>query len=129
MGDVNIVARGVNAMLKEEKQEIRRTEFLAATNNPADLEIIGMEGRRELLREVAEGIDLEGLAKVLPEIDEIDGLRQELEQIVMQQSQQMAESVGGVSPMAKSPATDQAGNVQSGQESRLFPQSAMELPR
>jgi hypothetical protein len=88
VGDINIVAKGVNSMLQEEQQAVRRSEFLAATNNEIDFGIMGAQGRRELLREVAAGIDIDNLSKIFPEIDQIDGLRAELEQIIQQQQEQ-----------------------------------------
>lgn len=135
IGDVNIVAKGVNSMLREEQQAVRRTEFLVATNNPADLEIMGMEGRKELLREVAITLDVDGLSRIFPEIDEIDGLRVELEQLVAQQMEALQptlmatpEGEKGKAP-AKKRALDLAGNVRSGQDNRLIPQKSMEPKR
>jgi hypothetical protein len=37
---------------------VRRSEFLTATNNPTDMQIIGAEGRAELLREAAKNLDM-----------------------------------------------------------------------
>lgn len=85
VGDVNIVARGVTNMLQDEQKAVRKIEFLANTNNPIDLELMGKEGRKALLEDVAASIDINTLAKVFPEIDEIDGLRAELEQLIAQQ--------------------------------------------
>lgn len=93
VGDINIVAKGVNSMLQKEQQAVRRQEFLAATNNEIDFSIMGAAGRRELLREVAGGIDIDKLSKIFPEIDQIDGLRSELEAIVQQQQAAAQESM------------------------------------
>jgi len=145
IGDVNIVAKGIGSVIQEEQQAMRRIEFLNATNNATDTQILGREGRRELLREVAATIDLDDLAKVLPIIDNIDGLRAELEQIIAQQQQNtMAQAqlsneldkekikaaskgvtVKGKAPAKKPMALDLAGNQQSGQTARLFKQKSV----
>ena len=39
------------ALFIKEAVSLRRTELLTTTNNPVDMEIIGMEGRAEMLRE------------------------------------------------------------------------------
>lgn len=57
-GDVQIVARGaVNLALKEAVNS-RRIEFLQATANPVDSQIIGIDGRAAILREVAKGLQM-----------------------------------------------------------------------
>jgi hypothetical protein len=143
IGDVDIVAKGVNAMLQEEQLAVRRMEFLNATNNPIDLELVGKEGRTELLKQVASTIDMETLAKVFPQIDEIDGLRAELEGILAKQREDTMAIVTGKPPMPSTPsaipssnalalrprAVNAVGTPQGGQETRLLPQSSVELPR
>lgn len=57
-GDAQIVARGATALLAREQTQMRRSEFLALTNNPVDMSIIGIEGRIELLRANAELLDM-----------------------------------------------------------------------
>jgi len=57
-GDAQVVARGRLAMLTREQTQLRRQEFLQMTNNPTDLQIIGIEGRATLLREIAKGLDI-----------------------------------------------------------------------
>lgn len=58
-GDIHIVVRGANALVAQEAAQVRRNEFLAATNNPTDMQIIGPDGRAQVLREVAKGLDLD----------------------------------------------------------------------
>ncbi len=65
-GDLRVVARGMNNLAQKETAQLRRNEFLAATNNPADLQILGLEGRAHLLREAAKGIDID-VDKVVPD--------------------------------------------------------------
>lgn len=57
-GDVQIVARGAAALIAKESAQVRRNEFLAATNNPTDLQIVGVSGRAAVLREIAKGLDM-----------------------------------------------------------------------
>jgi hypothetical protein len=57
-GDVSIVARGALSLIAKESAQVRRNEFLAATANPIDLQIVGLEGRAELLREAAKALDM-----------------------------------------------------------------------
>lgn len=57
-GDVEVVAKGAINLAVKETVNIRRIEFLNATANPVDLEIIGKEGRATILREVAKGLQM-----------------------------------------------------------------------
>ena len=69
-GDLQIVPRGILALLVREQVQLRRQEFLSATNNPTDLQIIGIEGRATLLREIASGLDIP-VDKIVPSEDEL----------------------------------------------------------
>jgi hypothetical protein len=57
-GDAEIVARGAINLAVKETVNVRRIEFLNATANPIDMEIIGMDGRAAILREVAKGLQM-----------------------------------------------------------------------
>jgi len=57
-GDVEVVARGAVNLDIKETVNMRRVEFLNATANPVDLEILGKEGRATILREVAKGLQM-----------------------------------------------------------------------
>ncbi len=58
-GDINIQARGANALIAKEAAQQRRNEFMAATANPIDMQIIGMQGRAALLREAVKTLDMD----------------------------------------------------------------------
>jgi hypothetical protein len=73
-GDVNIVARGASNLVAREAAQVRRTEFLAATANPTDMQIMGVEGRAAVLRETAKTLQMD-TDKVVPDLDT---LRQKL---------------------------------------------------
>jgi hypothetical protein len=64
-GDVKVVARGATSLQVKETAQVRRNEFLAATANPIDMQIIGLDGRGEVLREAAKSLDM-NTDKVVP---------------------------------------------------------------
>jgi hypothetical protein len=64
-GDINIVVRGANALVAKEAAQVRRNEFLAATANPIDMQVLGIEGRAQVLREVVKTLDMD-TDKVIP---------------------------------------------------------------
>lgn len=108
-GDLKIVPRGVSALFVKEQQQVRRTEMLTATNNPADLQIMGLDGRAELLRGAFKAADLP-TKDIIPELDELRA-RLKIGQPLGQPD--------GENPEA--PQTlDAAGNPVAGQDHRLF---------
>ena len=69
-GDAKVVARGASAMLQRERTSMMRAEFLQATSNDIDMEIIGIEGRVKILSKIAEGLDLPGFLDDPDEVSE-----------------------------------------------------------
>jgi hypothetical protein len=57
-GDAQVIAKGAVNLAVKETVNIRRIEFLNATANPIDVEIIGKDGRAALLREIAKGLQM-----------------------------------------------------------------------
>lgn len=57
-GDAQVIARGAVNLAVKETVNVRRIEFLNATANPIDAEIIGKDGRAAILREVAKGLQM-----------------------------------------------------------------------
>lgn len=51
-GDLVVKARGSEALVHKEQAAMRQQELLAMTANPIDMQIMGPEGRLEMLREV-----------------------------------------------------------------------------
>lgn len=93
--DVEIEARGASQLLVREQQQMRRAEFLALTNNPTDMAILGPEGRSELLRETVKNLDIP-VDLVVPDRDTIIA---RVKQAAMQAAeQQLAMSEPGGSP-------------------------------
>lgn len=67
-GDICIEARGANSLIAKEAAQVRRNEFLAATANPIDMQIVGVEGRAAILRETAKTLDMD-VDKVVPPLE------------------------------------------------------------
>lgn len=57
-GDIGIVVRGSEAILQKDNIALRRTEFLQLTANPVDMQIVGIEGRANILKEQAKLLGL-----------------------------------------------------------------------
>lgn len=57
-GDCKIVARGAMTLVTKETATQKRMNFLGITNNPIDLQIMGIPGRATILREVAKTLDI-----------------------------------------------------------------------
>ena len=59
IGDYKMVAEGSSALAAKEQMVMRKNEFLQATANPLDLQIVGIENRRKMLFDVAKGLGIE----------------------------------------------------------------------
>lgn len=83
-GDVKIVARASEYLVQQEQLEMRRNEMLDRTNNPVDLQIMGMEGRRQLLKANAQALKINSDKIIPPKEDMIQNLVQaQIDQVVM----------------------------------------------
>jgi hypothetical protein len=96
-GDVQVVARGILAVLVKDQVQMRRQEFLNITANPIDQGIIGTRGRATILREIAKGLDLDA-EKVVPSDEELQRLAQS--NIAAQEQAAMASAAGPVAARA-----------------------------
>lgn len=97
-GDLKVIAKGAVALLVKEQQQLRRQEFLATTNNPTDLQIMGLKGRATVLRETAKSLDLP-LDDVVPDSESIEAQASQGE--VMMQVSSIVERIAvalGMSP-------------------------------
>jgi len=65
-GDLHPVTSGSAALLVKDMAQLRRRELLQATLNPIDMQIIGVEGRAEMLRETIKAADMP-VDKILPD--------------------------------------------------------------
>jgi len=94
-GDVQVIARGAESLINKENAQLRRTEFLQATANPIDVQIVGMQGRAAVLREVAKNLDMD-VDKVIPPLSQMKAKAVEA-QMQAQQAQ------GGAAPNPMQP--------------------------
>ena len=79
-GDIKVVPRASDYLIQMEQLQILLAEVLQATNNPSDLQIIGLEGRAELLREQFKHLKLP-VDKIVPDRESI--MQQSSEQKVL----------------------------------------------
>ena len=57
-GDAQVLAKGAINLAVKETVNVRRIEFLNATANQVDMEIVGKDGRAAILREIAKGLQM-----------------------------------------------------------------------
>lgn len=81
-GEETINVKGVNVAVQRETERSRQIEFLTATANQFDAQIIGPEGRAVVLRKVADSIGIDG-DQIVPSDEELKAQQQ-------QQAAQMA---------------------------------------
>ncbi len=65
-GDLNIKARGSQSLLHKEANNQMIQQFLANTANPIDLQIVGVDARRKLLKETAKQLDMP-ISEIFPD--------------------------------------------------------------
>jgi hypothetical protein len=138
-GDTKINARASDYLIQQEALHMRRKELLDATNNPTDMQIIGIGGRAELLRENVKALKM-NIEKIIPtredmistQVDQqmqavIEKISQELNMppeqimaILQSPSSQLPQRSQQQSPTTR--AVDAAGNLPAGQEVRQFNQ-------
>jgi hypothetical protein len=90
-GDAQVVASGATSLMQLESLQLRRNEFLQATANPIDSQIVGVEGRAEVLREVAKGLDID-VNRIIPSRPKLQAMQQQNEAAAQ------AQAVGGPAP-------------------------------
>ena len=108
-GDLQIQPRGAINLATKETMNARRVEFLTATTNPIDLEIMGKEGRSAVLREVAKGLQMSS--------DEVVPSREKA--AYQQKIQATLPAPGGSPPDPTAQALDPAGAPKGGMEGNL----------
>lgn len=96
-GDETIVVKGVTYAQKREQDRTRQLEFLNMTNNPTDMQIVGVEGRSNVLRSVAHAIGLDA-ETVVPDEQQFQA-QQQMQQKV-QQAQQAAQQAMALAEQA-----------------------------
>jgi hypothetical protein len=111
-GDAKPKARGAISLIQKEQAQMRRMEFLQATNNPMDAIIIDPPRRAAILRETAKSLDMP-VEDVVPSKEEM-----------VEKAMSMAGAFGPGTGMVPGRSLDPAGNPVSGQDARLFNPSA-----
>lgn len=86
-GDIQIVAKGSINLAVKETMNIRRIEFLNATANPVDIEILGKDGRAAILREIAKGLQMP-VEDIIPTKEKMSYQNRILAKMQQQQLQQ-----------------------------------------
>lgn len=88
-GDLRVVARGSLSLVAKEAAQVRLNEFLAATGNPVDMQIIGLDGRAELLRQAVKRLDINS-DKVVPSATtvKVRAAQAQMQQMAQMQAQQ-----------------------------------------
>ncbi len=89
-GDLKVRARGATSLVAKEAAQVRLNEFLVATGNPVDMQIVGMDGRAELLRHAVKRLDIPSPDKVVPSATVARQRQQQAQAQQMQQMQQQA---------------------------------------
>jgi hypothetical protein len=111
-GDVVVIAKGAINLAVKETVNIRRIEFLNATANPVDMEIMGKEGRATILREVAKGLQMSA-EDVIPSREK-SGYQGRIQSRAMAaQAQQQAPAPGAENPDGSPKGGMEANTVQS----------------
>jgi len=94
-GDLQTKARGATSLIAKESAQVRLNEFLVGTANPIDMQILGLDGRAELLRHAVKRLDVNS-ERVVPSVSKVKALQ------AQQQQAQMA-AQGGTNPNGSQP--------------------------
>lgn len=114
-GDLEVVASGAASVLAKEQQLVRMLELLDRTKNDIDMQIIGLKGRAEILREVFHRFDLD-LDHIIPEANEL--MEQEAQMKAAIAQEQMAKTTNLDQPAPQSLNVD--GSPISGTDTAVF---------
>ena len=87
-GDSQVEPKGAIQLATKEQENVRRMEFLQATANPADMQIVGIPGRAAILREVAKGLNMP-VDDIIPSKEKLEQMQEE--QKAQQEAQQQAQ--------------------------------------
>ncbi len=121
-GDESINVKGVAVAVQKETNRQRQMEFLQITANPIDLEIMGKNGRANVLRSVSEELGLVGTDVVPSE----DDMRQADEAAALQ-AKAMAEEAAamGLPPGMGQPPQEGGGQPPMGAPPAALPSGAL----
>lgn len=103
-GDAQVVAQGSKALVQKETQQIRNMEMLQFTGNPIDMQIIGIEGRAEMLREAFSTMSYK--RDIVPDHEELQERLMQQQQADEQALAEENQEAGAQQPQNQ----DEAGN-------------------
>jgi len=69
-GDENIRVLGVVSAQKRDLDKQRQMEFLGATANPIDMQVVGLKGRAKILRQIASMLGLD--ETIVPDVEDLE---------------------------------------------------------
>jgi hypothetical protein len=101
-GDMDLVPSGVVATIIKDNVQLRRQEFLQATSNPIDIQILGIEGRAELLRQLAKGLDMD-VNDIIPSAAALKQKQLAMAQMAQMQAAQAGAPGGALPPPGGAP--------------------------
>lgn len=93
-GDVRVVTRGALSLLVKEQTTARRMQFLQVTNNPVDMQIIGLRGRAKVLRGTVGSLDMDA-DDLIPTDEEMQAMEQAYAKLNALQNQQQVPGAPG----------------------------------
>jgi hypothetical protein len=115
-GDSQVTPKGAIQLAVKEQENVRRMEFLQATANPSDMQIVGIPGRAAILREVAKGLNMP-VDDIIPSKEKLDQMQ--AEQQAQQQAEQQQQAAQAGAPQAN--VQFQRGPNGEVQGAQLFP--------
>lgn len=104
---------GVGVAVQKETQRTRQLEFLTATANPIDMQIIGPRGRANILRAVSTNLGIDG-SDIVPPDEELEAQQKQAAMQAQQQgvpghAQQPPENAGAGQEHAPTPVSGTQG--------------------
>jgi hypothetical protein len=116
-GQEQIKVLGVNVAIQRETQRARQLEFLQATANPIDAQIVGAKGRAAILRSVASTIGMDG-EEIVPSEEALEKMQAQQDAMAQQgmaeaggQAQAQQPPSGGMVTQDMGPRTRIAGGA------------------
>lgn len=123
-GDSQVVPKGAIQLATKEQLNVRRVEFLQATANPMDSQIVGIPGRAAILREVAKGLNMP-VDDIIPSKEKLEEMQreQELQQAQQAQAQQAAQGQAAQQGKTVNVNLHPGGQPQGGQDANTVSSS------
>lgn len=90
-GDCYVKPNGAMSLLIKETQTQARLQMLQQTNNPVDVQLLGMDGRAELMRQTFKALDIP-IDGIVPTPDQLKERQAQAEQAAQQQQQMALEA-------------------------------------